>query len=70
LKRQHQGYGDTFYTDEVFVKINGKQRYLWRAVDQHGEVVDIFLQAKRVGLLRSASSSGYYEAMAENRGRS
>jgi putative transposase len=49
LKRQHQGYGDTFYTDEVFVKINGKQRYLWRAVDQHGEVVDIFLQAKRDG---------------------
>jgi hypothetical protein len=28
------GYGDTFYIDEVFVKINGKQRYLWRAVYQ------------------------------------
>ena len=25
LKRRHQGYGDTFYIDEVFVKINGKQ---------------------------------------------
>ena len=44
LKRKHQGYGDTFYIDEVFVKINDKQQYLWRAVDQDGEVVDVFLQ--------------------------
>jgi putative transposase len=49
LKRRHQGYGDTFYIDEVFVKINGKQHYLWRAVDQDGEVVDVYLQAKRDG---------------------
>ncbi|PTN07642.1 DDE-type integrase/transposase/recombinase, partial [Nitrosomonas aestuarii] len=42
LRRQHQGYGDTFFLDEVFVKIQGKQRYLWRAVDQDGEVVDIY----------------------------
>ena len=47
LKRKHRGYGDTFYIDEVFVKINGKQHYLWRAVDQDGEVVDVLLQAKR-----------------------
>ena len=49
LKRQHRGYGDTFYIDEVFVKINGKQHYLWRAVDQNGEVVDVYLQARRNG---------------------
>lgn len=49
LKRTHRGYGDTFYIDEVFVKINGKQHYLWRAVDQDGEVVDVYLQAKRNG---------------------
>jgi putative transposase len=49
LKRKHQGYGDTLYIDEVFVKINGKQQYLWRAVDQDGEVVDVFLQARRDG---------------------
>ena len=49
LKRRHQGYGDTFFIDEVFVKINGKQHYLWRAVDQDGEVVDVFLQARRDG---------------------
>ncbi len=61
LKRKHQGCGDTFYIDEVFVKINGKQHYLWRAIDQeslphersecfgYGEVVDVYLQARRDG---------------------
>jgi putative transposase len=49
LKRKHRGFGDTFYIDEVFVRINGKQHYLWRAVDQDGEVVDVYLQAKRDG---------------------
>ena len=49
LKRKHRGYGDTFYIDEVFVKINGKQHYLWRAVDQDGEIVDVYLQARRNG---------------------
>jgi len=49
LKRKHRGYGDTFYIDEVFIKINGKQHYLWRAVDQDGEVVDVFLQSRRDG---------------------
>jgi putative transposase len=31
------------------VKINGQQQYLWRAVDQDGEVLDVFLQARRDG---------------------
>ena len=49
LGRIHQGYGDTFFIDEVFVKIRGRQHYLWRAVDQDREVVDVFLQARRDG---------------------
>ena len=49
LKRQHRGYGDTFFIDEVFVKIQRKQHYLWRAVDQDGDVVDVFLQMRRDG---------------------
>jgi len=49
LRRHHQGFGDTFYIDEVFVKINGMQHYLWRAVDQDGEIVDVFLQRRRDG---------------------
>jgi len=53
LKRKHGGYGDTFFIDEVLavttrpvcrtIQINGKQHYLWRAVDQDGDVVDVFL---------------------------
>ena len=49
LKRRHPGFGDTFFIDEVFVKINRKQHYLWLAVDQDGDVVDVFLQARRDG---------------------
>ena len=49
LKRKHRGYGHTFYTDEVFVRINGKQHYVWRAVDQDEDVVDVYLQARRDG---------------------
>ena len=49
LRRKHQGYGDTFFIDEVFVKIGGQQHYLWRAVDQDGEIVDVLLQKRRDG---------------------
>lgn len=49
MRRKHQGYGDTFFIDEVFVKIGGKQHYLWRAVDEDGEIIDVFLQKRRDG---------------------
>ncbi len=49
LRRKHRGFGDTFFIDEIFVKIDGKQQYLWRAVDQDGEVIDVFLQLRRDG---------------------
>ncbi|MFT6056889.1 MAG: putative transposase [Pseudohongiellaceae bacterium] len=49
IERKHPGYGDTFFIDEVFVKIQGRKHYLWRAVDQDGEVVDVFLQKRRDG---------------------
>ncbi len=47
--RKHRGYGDIFFIDEVFIRIDGKQHYLWRAVDQDGEIVDVFLQKRRDG---------------------
>ena len=49
LRRRHKGYGDTFFIDEVFIKIQGRQHYLWRAVDQDGDVVDVFLQRRGDG---------------------
>ena len=36
-----------WHLDEVFVKINGKLRYLWRAVDHEGEVLETVVTAKR-----------------------
>ena len=45
-KRQGK-LGDTWFMDEVFININGKRQYLWRAVDQDGDVVDILVQSRR-----------------------
>ena len=39
--------GDRWHLDEVFLKINGRLQYLWRAVDQDGEVIDILVQSRR-----------------------
>ena len=36
-----------WHLDEVFVKINGEQRYLWRAVDHEGEVLESFVTIRR-----------------------
>ncbi len=36
-----------WHLDEVFVKVNGKLRYLWRAVDHEGEVLEVVVTAKR-----------------------
>jgi putative transposase len=47
LKRRRPKLGDKWHLDEVFLKINGVQHYLWRAVDQHGVVIDILVQSKR-----------------------
>ena len=49
LQRKHRGYGDAFYIAEAFLQINGQQHYLWRAVDQDGNVVDAHLQTRRDG---------------------
>ena len=46
--RKKQGkLGDTWFVDEVFVKIQGKQFYLWRAVDQDGDTLDLLVTKRR-----------------------
>src|SRR5436305_14012641 len=47
LRRRRARTGDKWHLDEVFLKINGVTHYLWRAVDQHGVVLDILVQPKR-----------------------
>ncbi|WP_406351840.1 IS6 family transposase [Streptomyces sp. NBC_01635] len=47
LRRRQPRPGDKWYLDEVFLKISGEQKYLWRAVDQDGSVLDILVQNRR-----------------------
>ena len=47
LRRRRGRMGDTWHLDEVFVKIQGRQQYLWRAVDEDGDVIDILVQSRR-----------------------
>ena len=41
LRRRRGRMGDTWHLDELVVTIQGKRQYLWRAVDQDGDVIDI-----------------------------
>ncbi len=47
LKRRQGRLGDTWHLDEVFVTIRGQRQYLWRAVDQDGDLIDILVQPRR-----------------------
>jgi putative transposase len=47
LRRRRVRPGDKWHLDEVFIKINGTSHYLWRAVDQHGNVLDILVTSRR-----------------------
>jgi putative transposase len=47
LKRRRPQPGDKWFLDEVFVRIRGKLHYLWRAVDQNGNVLDVLVQSHR-----------------------
>ena len=46
LRRWRPRPGDKWYLDEVFLTINGQRHYLWRAVDQDGNILDILVQRR------------------------
>jgi len=56
LQRRRPRPGDTWHLDEVFIRTRGVQHYLWRAVDQHGVVLDILVQERRKPLPSGTSS--------------
>ena len=57
IKKRRGKPGDTWYLDEVYiVTLRGKRRYLWRAVDQDGDVIDILVQKRKDKKLRPAFS--------------
>jgi transposase-like protein len=39
--------GDSWHVDETYVKVNGLWRYVYRAVDQYGQVIDVLVSARR-----------------------
>ena len=47
LRRRLGRMGDTWHLDEIFVRIRGQQQYLWRAVDEDGDAIDILVQSRR-----------------------
>ena len=47
LRRRRPQRGDTWHLDEVFLTIRGTRHYLWRAVDQDGNILDILVQRRR-----------------------
>jgi putative transposase len=50
LRRRRPRPGDKWHLDEVFVGINDKLCYLWRAIDQHRNVLDVLVQSRRNAL--------------------
>ena len=47
LRRSRPRPDTRWHLDELFVSINGRRMYLWRAVDSEGEVLDILVQSRR-----------------------
>ena len=47
IRRNRPKAGDKWRLDEVVIKIDGEIFYLWRAVDQHGDVLDILVRKRR-----------------------
>ena len=47
LRRRRPKPHTTWHLDEVYLKIDGRMVYLWRAVDAEGEVLDVLVQSKR-----------------------
>jgi transposase-like protein len=39
--------GDRWYCDETYIKVNGVWRYVYRAIDQHGQVIDVLVSTRR-----------------------
>ena len=47
IHRRQSATGDKWHLDEVVISIRGEKHWLWRAVDQHGVVLDILVQSRR-----------------------
>jgi putative transposase len=67
LRRRQAQPGDKWHLDEVFLKIGGEKHYLWRAVDQAGNTLDILVTSKRDSVRLSASCASCSASYAKPR---
>ena len=59
IKKNLGQLGDTWYLDEVHIKINGILYYLWRAVEQDGDEIDILVQKRK----NKAAAMGFFKLL-------
>jgi transposase-like protein len=59
-------FGDRWQVDETYVKVAGRWRYVYRAIDQFGQVIDVFLSARRDA---DAASRFFQQAIGSTRVR-
>lgn len=59
VRRKRKPTSDTWHLDKVFIKINGRRHYLWRAVDSNGQVIDILMQLRR----NAKAAKRFFEAV-------
>ena len=57
--------GDRWFVDETYVKVAGVWRYVYRAVDQHGQVIDVYVSPRR----DTAAARRFFEAALRAHGR-
>ena len=65
LRRRQGRLGDIWFLDEVFVSIQGQRHYLWRAVDQDGDVIDILVQRRR----NASAAKRFFRKLLKGQGR-
>ena len=67
IKKRRGPLGDTWYLDEVYiVTVRGERRYLWRAVDQDGDVLDILVQNRK----DKRAAERFFKKLMKGQGRS
>ncbi len=67
IKKRRGTLGDTWHMDEVYiVTVRGERRYLWRAVDQDGDVLDILVQKRK----NKQAAQRFFRKLMKGQGRS
>jgi putative transposase len=67
IKKRRGSLGDTWYMDEVYiVTVRGERGYLWCAVDQDGDVLDILVQKRK----DKKAAERFFKKLMKGQGRS